>query len=502
MTRPTETTARLLQELNRRAKAGEYLRFVPYASQKKVIMSDKMILALFGGNQGGKSFAGRHKVAYDATGRYPDWWTGPRTTRAVDIWVIGETNGTTRDILQAGLFGPDATNPGEGGTIPSDLIPRKPVMRSNMPGAIDTIWVDHVSGGRSQITFKSYEQGRKVLASWTGDLVWVDEEPPWDCFEELVMRVLKKRGQILMTFTPLLGYTKLVNMLMGKKMESLDAIKNMPIERDFLGWDQAAHLDSATKDSVKMLFAGNPGQLQARMTGMPTVSQGLVFPYDTSQLWIPPFTIDKSWPRIGGLDVGWRHETAAIVGALDPGSDTLYFYDEYGMAEKPVSFHVAMLRKWGDVDFQIDPSSRQTEKGTGEKLIEMYLDEWHGEGEWERLPEHFRKFQIANNKILPSINEITQRIMTERIFFFEGLRRTREQFETWCWDETGERPVDIEDDRIDPVRYATMGAAAGKARMMGRRMPMDPALAGAAMMDRMEASSLVVPTWKAARRGY
>lgn len=493
------------RELKRRAQARAFLDFVPYESQARVIQAKSMILAIFGGNQAGKTYAGAHTIAYHVTGRYPSWWTGRRWSTPPSIWVVGENNSTTRDILQKMLFGPDANDPGEGGLIPKECIKGKPTFRSNLPGAFDIVRIEHASGGTATMQFKSYEQGRESLASFTGDIVWVDEEPPWDCFEELVMRVIRRSGQVLMTFTPLRGFTPLVNLLLGRNQSDSELLKKMPVTHSLLGWDQAKHLSETDKDAVKTLFAGNPGQLNARMTGMPTANQGLILPHLNLDILIEPFPLEKMWPRLGGLDVGFRHPTGAVVCAHDQDSDTVYLYDAYRQEERRVEHHVAELRRFGDVDFMIDPASNTAEKQTGVETLNEYLTQWYGDEEtWRELPAQALKFRKARNQVYPSINELASRISSCRLWMFNtpAVRLVYDELSQWAWDknENNQKPLKVNDDLVDPTRYALLGIRDGNARVMGRRLPVDMRIV---RPDLVEMSQPIhQDDWKAPRPGY
>ncbi len=48
---------------------------------------------------------GGYETTLHLTGAYPPWWAGRRFERPVAAWVAGKTNETTRDIVQAKLFG-------------------------------------------------------------------------------------------------------------------------------------------------------------------------------------------------------------------------------------------------------------------------------------------------------------------------------------------------------------------------------------------------------------
>lgn len=162
---------------------------------------DRCMLA---GNRVGKSWGvGGYETALHLTGHYPDWWEGKRFDHPVDVWAAGDTSETTRDIVQAILLGQQ----GEWGTglIPAKDIIGEPSKRQGVTGAVDTAIIKHVSGGRSTVGFKSFDQGRKKFQGTAKHLCWLDEEPPSDVHEECMMRLMTTNGIMLCTFTPLSG---------------------------------------------------------------------------------------------------------------------------------------------------------------------------------------------------------------------------------------------------------------------------------------------------------
>lgn len=172
------------------------------------------------GNRVGKTEgAGGYETALHLTGDYPDWWEGKRFDRPVKAWAAGDTNETTRDILQYKLLGA----PGEEGT---GLIPKSAIVRttprSGVPNAVLDIYVRHVTGGLSVVTLKSYEQGRKKFQGTEIDAVWLDEEPPMDVYNECVTRTMTTGGIVYLTFTPLSGMSDVVMSFLPKEYR-LDA---------------------------------------------------------------------------------------------------------------------------------------------------------------------------------------------------------------------------------------------------------------------------------------
>lgn len=161
---------------------------------------------MMAGNRVGKTVVGGFETTLHLTGRYPDWWPGYRFKHPIEAWAAGDTSETTRDIVQAALMGPL----GEVGTglIPRADIVGEPTKRMGVAGAMDSGRIRHVSGGESLLGFKSYDQGRKKFQGTAKHLIFLDEEPPADVYDECLMRLMTTNGLMLCTFTPLEGLTE------------------------------------------------------------------------------------------------------------------------------------------------------------------------------------------------------------------------------------------------------------------------------------------------------
>ena len=169
------------------------------------------------GNQLGKTLAGAMEWAMHLTGLYPDWWEGKRFDHAVRLWAAGETRTSTRDTVQKLLLGDPGNEEDWGtGTVPGRLINPRYIRRAQgVPNGVDSFVVKHVTGYRSTIIFKSYEQGR---AAWQGETlhgVWFDEEPPMDVYMEGLTRTNATDGITIMTFTPLRGMSDVVRLFLS-----------------------------------------------------------------------------------------------------------------------------------------------------------------------------------------------------------------------------------------------------------------------------------------------
>ncbi len=165
-------------------------------------------------NRVGKTVAGGFETTTHLTGQYRPWWEGRRFRRPIRAWAAGDTNETTRDIIQKELLG-EVTYAGHRKTLDgSGIVPRDCIgdvtWKQGVPNLVDTVDILHKTGGWSQLGFKSYDQGRRVFQGTAKELIWLDEECPVDVYEECLIRLMTTRGLMITTFTPLLGMSKVV----------------------------------------------------------------------------------------------------------------------------------------------------------------------------------------------------------------------------------------------------------------------------------------------------
>ena len=206
----------LLEEKKRREDRKRLTRYRPYAKQLQFhaegdLHRERLLMA---GNQLGKTFCGAAEAAIHLTGQYPEWWTGRRWDRPVRAWAGSKTGEVTRDGVQRYLVGePKDESQWGTGLIPGAEL-RDWSRRMGVADALDSVTVDHVSGGVSTMGFKSYDQGRQKWQSETLDFVWFDEEPPLDIYMEGLTRTNATGGITFITFTPLLGMSDVVAMFL------------------------------------------------------------------------------------------------------------------------------------------------------------------------------------------------------------------------------------------------------------------------------------------------
>jgi phage terminase large subunit-like protein len=280
----------------------------------------------------GKTVISTFEITCHATGRYPDWWRGVRYKRPVAIWVMGESIEWVRDKLQKKFFGP-LEAPWTGWFKEDDI--EKTVNKAGMPMTIDIALIKNINGGLSSLKFLSYDQSPDKFTGDSVDLIALDEEPPNEIFGQCIARTLERKGHILFTFTPERGQTPLYIRLM----------KDDLVSKHFIKIDEALHLDL---EDVKKMYANLPEHERiARMNGIALQGDGAIFPYAPDQYQCHSFKIPDYWPRIGGLDIGLVHPTAAVALALDRDSGNVYVYQEYRVKGKSPKEHAWALKPWG-----------------------------------------------------------------------------------------------------------------------------------------------------------
>lgn len=161
-------------------------------------------------NRVGKTIAGAYLSSCWTTGEYPKWWAGRVFDKPTFGLVCGDTNDTVREILQKELLGaPFGT-----GLIAKDLV-EDVIIRPNTGGTADSILIRHKPTGKlSRIKFKTYNSGPDAFYGLKPDWVWFDEEPSGKdaplIWNQGYTRLLTTRGSMIVTFTPLLGWTPIL----------------------------------------------------------------------------------------------------------------------------------------------------------------------------------------------------------------------------------------------------------------------------------------------------
>ena len=381
-------------------------------------------------NRVGKTVAGAFEATCHLTGRYPIWWEGRRFEHPTDGWACGTTSQTTRDVVQSVLLGKSTGQ----GMIPGELIVNTVAGRS-VAGSVETVWVRHISGKHSKLSFKSYEQGRRSFEGEAKDFIWCDEEAPMDVYVEMLVRLMTTKGVAFTTFTPLLGMSEVVCSFLEADQEDLRASRHVTQA----GWKDVPHLDV---EEQRMLAATTPPyQIKARSEGEPALGSGAIYPIGESDIVVPDRAIPEEWPRAYGMDVGWNC-TAVVWGAIDPGSGVIYLYSEHYQGQGEPASHAQAIRGRGEwIPGVIDPSCLGSSQIDGRTLMQIYG--YLG-----------LNLLTAENAVEAGITEVWNLFISGRLKVMESLQNWRREFSKYHRDDKGAgKIVKRYDHLMDATRY-------------------------------------------------
>lgn len=369
-----ETQERILalaQELINRQKFWRFKEFKPYGWQEKFITASSncsQLLAMTG-NRCGKTFTGAYIMSVHLTGLYPAWWFGRKYDRPTKCWAAGISTDTTRDILQSELLG-DWQNPEAFGTgaLPKELI-GETTRREGKPGCIQAVLVKHSSGGFSSLIFKSYEMSQDKFMGTAIDVIWLDEECPKDIYTQCVTRTATTGGIVFLTFTPEHGLTDLVKDFLYELKDGQFMIQ--------ASWDDAPHLNDTVKEQLMSVYS--PAERKMRVSGMPSIGTGVVFPIAEDQVSIEPFKIPDHWFRIIGIDLGFDHPNAIASIAWDVDTDKYYVYDERSERGETLGMHAEAIRMAGGTKIPVvvpHDAFKHDGATSGRKFVDMLKDDY------------------------------------------------------------------------------------------------------------------------------
>jgi phage terminase large subunit-like protein len=434
----------ILEELKRRKSANKILSYFPDTGPLRRELYPKHLeffkagpnhrerLMLAANRVGKTEGVGGYEMALHLTGDYPAWWEGRRFDRPIRGWAAGDTSKTVREILQQKLLGPV----GSWGTglIAGDSVVRI-VRATGVADTVEIVYVKHKSGGLSKLVFKSYDQRREAFQGTEQDVIWLDEEPPLDIYTECLLRTMTNNGMLMLTFTPLMGMSEVVLSFLpgGKLEESARGSKYVVMAT----WDDAPHLNDEVKKELWESIP--PFQRDARAKGIPQLGAGAIYPVPESDLLVDPFPIPDHWPRGYGMDVGWN-STAAVWGALNRDTQTLYLYHEYKRGQVEPSVHAHGINAPGDwLPGFIDPASRGRGQKDGSQLFADYCD--------LGLDLH-----LADNGVEAGLYSVWNRMSAGKIKVFKTLANWLTEFRLYRRDEKG-NVVKQNDHLMDAMRY-------------------------------------------------
>ncbi len=407
--------------------------------------TDNQQLVFIGPNGSGKSLAGGYFDSVHLTGLYPEWWEGHKWSRGIKTWVAGINAKSVRDGIQVTLLGKESD-------IGSGLIPKHLILdyktKAGVPGAIESVSVQHSSGNISELHFKSYIE---EIAAYSGasdiDLIHLDEEPPLGIDTECTARIFRTNGRKILTFTPdkglsetMLqifpdGHLRVGNVGTGKYCVNLDM-------------DDVPHYTEEQKRGFYNALP--PYQREAKYYGRPSIGGGLIYPIFEGDIKFRMIqgVPDPKLPRAYGMDPGWQR-TAVAWGAYDEHRDIWYVYDEYCRGQDNYKIHASAIKARGEWIYGVIDKAAKDQNGVleKEKALDLYINEGLN-----------LILSPAGKLVEAGIVEVWGRFSTGRLFIAEHCQNILKELRLYRRNEKGEivtrRGVDGSGhDCLDAVRY-------------------------------------------------
>ncbi len=395
---------------------------------------------VFGGNRSGKTECGAVECVWLLRGNHPY----RKNKKDVFGWCVSLSQQVQRDVAQAKILH----------YLPKSWIAEITMLsgRRDSPsgGVIDQIKIKNVFGGISTLGFKSCDQGREKFQGSSLDFVWFDEEPPRDVYEECLMRVMDRRGDIFGTMTPLKGKTFIYGEIF------LNNRQNPEIWHESMTWEDNPFLPK--KEIALLESALDKSALDARKFGRFSEGEGLVYPeFDESVHVIEPFDVPAEWQDVISIDPGLNNPLSAHWYCVD-WDGNVYVVAEHFAAGKDVDYHAGkILEKSRALGWKTDSAGRVT------ALIDSAANQ-RTLASSKSVTELFRERGIlvnpkVNKDLFTGISRVKSFLKRGNgegdLYIFSCCRNMIEEFKGYFW-AGDDVPVKRDDHCMDELRYYLM----------------------------------------------
>ncbi|CDX62416.1 conserved hypothetical protein [Mesorhizobium plurifarium] len=199
----------------------------------------------------------------------------------------------------------------------------------------------------------------------------------------------------------------------------------------FMTIDDAGHY--SPEQRAEIIAAYPEHEREARAKGIPVLGSGRIFPVPDELIACEPFKLPRWWPRIGALDFGWDHPSAAIELAWDTEADVVYVTKAHRASQQTPAMQALALKAWGEwLPFAWPRDGRrETLEGAGVALAKQYAA--HG---LNMLTGHAR-FADGSVSVEAGLMDMLDRMQTGRFKVFSTLHAWFEEFRLYrrfYWD--------------------------------------------------------------------
>ena len=364
------------------------------AQQRAFLDTKKKVAAIIAGNRSGKTEAGAVKFIK----------TCKRRKKNGRAWILTESYDAQKAGVQEKL---------EEYIKPEDII--------DISYAKKNVWSQIIlkgaNGAKVTIEFKTYEQGRRKLQSAKLFLAWMDEEPPEDIYDEIYTRTVDEKGQIIVTFTPLMGFTWSYERIYQDSDTAL------------FSWGMIDNIFIPRTEIDKLLRIWSPKKIKMRIYGLYQGSERQVYEEFIRTTHVRKDLLDRGEPvdvvvdwGIGVTSIGFYQDRKILInpGALIPRiKKEHYLVDavELEGAGYPIVMNVIQRRGHFLRDYFCDPAARGRSQATksGTSLLARIEREFGVKFKYMKNVGVEESIDIVNSYMMNGQGEA-------RLFIQEGIK--------------------------------------------------------------------------------
>lgn len=395
---------------------------------------------VFGGNRSGKTECGAVEAIYISRGIHPY----KKNRKNTNGWVVSLSAQMQRDVAQDKLL--SYLEP----SWIQEIVMVSGKKDSPQSGIIDYITIKNVFGGTSKIGFRNCEQGREKLQGASLDFVWFDEEPPKEIYEECLMRIIDRRGEVFGTMTPLKGLTWVYDQIY------LNSGVDKEIWTIHMEWADNPYL---SKKEIEYLTKSlSSEQLYSRRYGNFGQGQGLVYPeFSPETHIIDPFNVPIEWYDNISIDPGLNNPLSCHWYAVDYDGN-VYVIAEHYEAGKDIIYHSNKIKEiskglnWktdgrGYINALIDSAANQKTLSATKSVAELFYD--YGISVNTKV----------NKDMFSGISRVKSYLKNAdgntRLYIFRNCVQLIKEIKGYFWGD-GDIPKKCDDHALDELRYYIM----------------------------------------------
>lgn len=213
----------------------------------------------------------------------------------------------------------------------------------------------------------------------------------------------------------------------------------------FMTIDDAEHY---TADERAAIIAAYPEhEREARARGIPVLGSGRIFPIPEEEIACDPIPLPIYWPRLGALDFGYDHPSAAVELAHDTEADIVYVTKAYRASQQSPAMQALALKPWGAWLPWAWPrdGKRETLEGAGIALAKQYRE--HG---LNMMGTH-AQFTDGSVSVEAGLMDMLDRMKLGRFKVFRHLNDWFEEYR--LYHRADSKVVKLKDDLMSATRY-------------------------------------------------